>query len=220
MRIHAFRAALILALVVGLLGCGSEEPKKAPAPPPPPPRVIMDLDKALKIFAETLDEQDLNAVANASPQELEAMASAGADPSATKNRLTGKLDKAKEDQFVKSFSANLNKAKIVPEPVGVVMLDDGTLQGFSDPNRNNMKDGPNEKEIFRIQLDEKRGRVIASDPVNHFDRDRQYGFSAGGFVSGYLLGSMLGRQQASGVDTSKFASMKMSPADYHGKAKK
>jgi hypothetical protein len=166
-----------------------------------------------------LDQLDLQAIASASRSDLEEMAASGGKPGTKQAELPAKMDKAKEEQFAKAFAENLNKAKATPEPAGVVVLDDGTIQGFADPNKNGVKDG-SEKELFRVYLDEKRARLVASDTARGYNRERPCGFSASGLLTGYLIGSMLNRQRTSNFDTGKLASLPMAPAGYHGQAVK
>jgi hypothetical protein len=217
MAMKLLKCVCVLALCTGLSGCGSDQPPGMSSTGAVPARPqTVDLDKVLKILSETLNDLDVKAISQASPEELQDMGSKKLETADNKPKLTGKLDKAKEEMFVKDFAANLNKAHLINEPIGVSVLNDGTILGFADPNGNNVKDA-NDRDLFKVMLDEKGGRLIASDGSNRYHRDQHYGFSPFGFFAGYLMGSMLSRQQVSGFDTRRFSSMQMSPQGYHGK---
>ena len=89
------------------------------------------------------------------------------------------------------------------------MLDNGTLEGFEDPNKNNKKDS-GEKTLFKLYVDKKRDRIIATDTIQGRHRDHSLSSGLGGLMIGYMLGNMLNRQSSSGFDTRQFEQMKMS----------
>jgi hypothetical protein len=114
--------------------------------------------------------------------------------------------------FVERFATRLNQAGLSKDPIGVVMLGDGAVEGFRDLNNNRSKDG-GEATLFKIELDKERNRLIATDTQNNHHRSSGY-HMGGGFFTGYLLGSMLGRQHYSGVQPNRFSNMKMSDNRY------
>jgi hypothetical protein len=124
------------------------------------------------------------------------------------------LNQGEEEPFLTRFPGRLNKARVLSRQITVSLLPNGVILGFIDANNNKVKDGQ-EEDIFRISVDQQRGRVIASDGKNAHHRDYQYGNFLDGFFTHYLLGTMLSRQQQTGFDSSKLADVKMSAAGYH-----
>jgi hypothetical protein len=149
---------------------------------------IVDLNKVLDIFQATLNELDGKDVAAAKAD--------GEDGEAKKEEVVGievvkEEDKAKQEEFVALFRTKLNAAKVSSTPVGVMMHESGAIKGFADTDNDKVKDA-NEKELFTIEIDEARNRVIASDGGGHY-RDHRY--RGGGFFTGYMIGSMMGRNR-------------------------
>ena len=111
-------------------------------------------------------------------------------------------------EFAIIYTNNLNAAQppMHTGPVAVAPQADGSFSVFDDKNSNKeLDDG--EKELFKIEVDEVNGRLVAS--AESYVRDR--GFSGGGLLMGYLIGSMLGRQRTAGANpSSKKASARMS----------
>ncbi len=212
-------AAICIGLLAGLSGCGKDSGQETKAPAPKKSVEVIDLDKVLKVLTETMDEMDLERIAGASDSELAAL---GEDSSKTGKQTLSppmRIDEASEQKFLKKFADNLNRGKLVSEPIGVAMLPDGSIQGFTDKNKNMKKEG-SDKDLFKIQIDHQRGRIVASDTVHNYHRDHHYGHPFGGFFSGYLLGRMMSQQHSAGVDTSRLSSMPMSPKGYHDGAVK
>lgn len=183
---------------------------------------VVDLNKVLDIFEQTLIELD---GADASDVDVTAIASSangdvvsgdapvGADPALTS-------DPAKGQEFLAAYRANLNEAKLVSKPVGVLFDETGTIVGFSDPNDNTTQDA-GESKLFTIQIDAERGRLIASDMSNNH-RDHSYRPS-GGFFMGYMMASMMGRQGSyySGARSGlkpDLGKTQISPKNYHSSA--
>lgn len=211
MRFKLFFLALCAGVIVGLIGCGGGAPPGGDLVKSAAKADKIDLDKVLKILTETLDEMDLQMISKASDKELDQMASQTAPTEKGKPAAVKTMDKEKEQAFLSKFASKLNNARLISEPIGVVMLPDGTIQGFADRNSNGVKDGSAEKELFKVQLDQQRNRILASDTSNRY-REHSYGFSPGGFFTGLLLGTMLNRQRATGFDASKFGSVRTTPA--------
>ncbi|MCA9566535.1 MAG: hypothetical protein KC656_01790 [Myxococcales bacterium] len=123
-----------------------------------------------------------------------------------------------EAMFLKTFAANLNKSKETigyGKPLGVAFEKDGSFLGFEDPNGNMTKDA-GEKDVFKVEVDWERERLIATD-LQHKDyhRDHTYRPSGMGFFGGYMVGRMLGGQTSAGITSSRFSSMTMKPSGYH-----
>ena len=143
---------------------------------------VPDLDQALNVAAESLVQFENS---NADITEQNAM-----------------------DEFAVVYTNALNASQpaIHTGPVGVAPKADGSFSVFDDPNSNKLADS-GEKELFLVEVDEENGRLVAS--AESYVRDR--GFSGGGLLMGYLIGSMLGRQKSSGATPGqKKASPKMS----------
>jgi len=216
MKSHLLATLVLAGLAVALSGCifGGDEPPPKPAPPIKPAAII-DLDKVLNALTETLDETDLEKITKAGDKELEALA-ARPGPTAKGPIPPAKdLNQEAEGAFLGRFVNKLNAARLWSQPIGVVILGDGRIQGFADPNRNNQKDGAGEKELFTITLDEQRGRLVAFDPINNFYRAYNYGFPDRSFFSGYLLAAMLKRQKGAGADVAGLAAATIAPPGYH-----
>lgn len=207
-------AIVCTGIIIGVMGCGSGFPPSNDPLSSGSRTDHVDLDKVIKILTETLDEMDLQTIAGASDKDLEAMANQKPEDKG-KLRPVKALDKDKEQAFLKKFGEKLNQAHLIPDPIGVTMAANGAIQGFVDKNKDGLKEGTGERELFKIQLDAERQRIIASDATNTYHRDHRYGFSPTGLIMGYLLGSMLNRQQASGFDASRLGQTKMSPEGYH-----
>jgi len=210
MRFRLLFLALCAGVIIGLIGCGGGAPPSGDLLKGAAKVDKIDLDRVLKILTETLDEMDLQMISKATDKELDQMAAQTASADKDKPAAGKTLDKEKEQAFLSKFAAKLNKAQLISEPIGVAMLPEGTIQGFVDLNNNGVKDGAAERELFKVQLDQQRNRILASDASNRY-REHQYGFSPGGFFTGLLLGTMLNRQRTTGFDASKFGSIQTTP---------
>jgi len=212
---HVAMSALVV-FVLALFGCGDE--------PPPGPKIkapvrkvqIVNLDKVLDKFFEALDETDLEIIAGADDNRINRMAMGQSTDGVAALATVKRLPKAEIGVFINKLGSALARAKLVSAPVGAVFLPDGTVIGFVDKNRNKRREGKSEKALFKIILDEPRGRVIASDlKKNGYNRDRKYGKAPKGLFSTSFLGLMLNRQQTAGFDTATLGSLKMAPPGYH-----
>lgn len=181
-----------------LTGCGSDNVD------------VVDLNKVLDAVALVLAETDgkgagesvaVNASAEVDSQEMMLQA---VDPT--------KQDAEKEKEFLTKLAATMNDLKVMQAQVGVSMTAGGEINGFLDPNGNNIQDVGETKE-FTVTIDVANSRLVASDNNGHH---RPYGFRPGGFMTGYLLGSMLGRQNSFyGGAAPSVSSAQMSPQNYH-----
>lgn len=210
MRIANTLLGLALLIIVG--GCQSQAVN------------IVDLNKVLDIFQATLNELDGTDVAKAKVDGGDDAAVDGEAEEAPKADVVGievvsEEDKAKQAEFVTLFRTKLNAAKVSAVPVGVTMDESGAVKGFADANNDNVK-AAGEKELFKIEIDEQRNRVVASDGGGHY---RDHSFRPGGFFTGYLLGSMLSRNRGyySGARSNMkpdYGSKQMSSKNYHSSA--
>lgn len=134
--------------------------------------------------------------------------------------VTDEAEKAKDDKinvFVKQYTKELNDAKLMKDPVGVIHSSgDGSFLGFTDKNSNNKKDS-GEKDLFKVEVFADEGKLIASDLVHReYRRDRH--FSGTGFLAGYLVSRMMFGQRSAGITSSRFRNMSMSKPGYHKSA--
>ncbi|MCO7224605.1 hypothetical protein [Pleionea sp. CnH1-48] len=114
-----------------------------------------------------------------------------------------KDDKA-VDAFVKELASNMNKAnpKVYADPVGIMTKEDGAFVGFQDPNQNMVKDS-GEEDLFTVEIDSEKNRLMATDATGAM---RDHSFSGAGLLAGFILGSMLSRQRAAGVNPKSLSS--------------
>lgn len=166
---------------------------------------VVDLNKVLDVFQATLDRLD--------GEDKEAAQAEALEPVAEE-------DQEKTKTFADAFAKDLNEAKLLSKPIGVEVAQSGTIEGFQDLNKDNQR-AAGELTLFTIDVDQERGRVIASDTAGH-NRDHQYRPRFGMFT-GYMLGSMMGRSNNyySGARASlkpDFSSKQMSPKSYHASA--
>jgi len=195
---------LCLGLLTAICGCQSVSVD------------VVDLNKVLDLFQESLTELDGEQLAEAKAD--------GADGETQEQGVVGieavdVEDDAKKEEFLTVFRTKLNAAKLVAKPIGAVFHESGSVNGFVDLDKDNVQDA-GEKELFKIQIDEARGRIVASDGAGHH-RDHRY--RSGRFFTGYLLGSMLGRNRSyySGARSSMkpdFSKTQMSSKSYHKSA--
>jgi hypothetical protein len=208
-----------LVLILALFGCSSSPEQTQPVKSVTQDESI-DLDRVLDAWADTLERMDLDKIANATNKQLDAMAARPDTPVDENVMPVNKLDEANDRQFVGKFALALNRATLSSQPIGVIILPNGAVQGFSDVNRNKTKDGDDEGEIFLIQLDRDRGRLVASDNRNQIHRDLNYGDVPRGLFTAYLLGSMLNRQHTTGFDETEFEAIEIAPRGYYRTAKR
>jgi len=182
-----FSLLLVCLLFVSFsMGCGSDEVVE-----------VIDLNRVLDVMTATLDEL------KSTPVE-------GAETTTTKTL-------AKEDiaLFLRQFEKNLNAAKLLSTPIGAGMSKSGAITGFTDQDKNGIRDG-SDKLLFTIEMDGEGERLIATDIQNQYRRDTHYsGGGMGGFFTGYLIGSMLMGQRSMGYPPSRYSNMKMSSPNYH-----
>jgi hypothetical protein len=179
---------------------------------------VVDLNKVLDALAVVLDE---SASPDAAAVKADAVGTDG-QPAAGAN-LTAipptQQDPAKEAAFLQKYANKLNEVKAMSSQVGVAMAPGGEILGFKDPNGNNVQDMGETKE-FTVTIDLDNNRLVASDNNGHH---RPYGFSPSGMMMGYMLGSMMGRQNsfyggAAAAARPNFNGTPMSSPDYHKSA--
>jgi hypothetical protein len=173
-------------LTILLAGCSSDSVE------------VVDLNRVLDVMADTLDQTQAKM-----GSEFEGNSE---DPVVRQEYM---------EQFNVLYAENLNAAKLMSTPVGTSVQSDGSISGFNDPNQNMTMDG-SERQIFIVEIDAERNRLIATDTQNGYHRD--HGFSMAGLAAGMLIGHLLSRQRAAGITGSRFSNMTMSPKNYHSSA--
>jgi len=106
--------------------------------------------------------------------------------------------------FTEELGVNLNSAnpRIFEGQIGLSPQTDASIYAFEDKNFNKeMDDG--ELGLFIIEIDGENSRVIASSRSGAVN---DHHFSGTGILTGYLIGSMLGRQRAAGINPKSLAS--------------
>ena len=164
-----------------------------------PPTEVVDLDNVLDTFTDTMGmEQDSGA------------------PPITPIEPGSQESEAQTDEFMTQFAQALNESSVSQQPVGVDMREDGVIEGYSDLNSDGTKSAQ-EPVLFDIEVDVEQNRVIASQTVEGDTYHRDHSYFPGGIFTGYLIGSMLGRQMAYGAGP-RYANTRMSPRNYHASA--
>jgi hypothetical protein len=174
------------ALTVLLSGCSNESVE------------VVDLNRVLDVMVDTLDQTQAKM-----GSEFQGNSE---DPEVRQQFM---------DNFNVLYAENLNAAKLMSQPIGTSVQSDGSISGFIDPNQNMTMDG-SEKQIFIVEIDSERNRLIATDTQHGYHRD--HGFSMAGLATGMLIGHLLSRQRAAGISSSRFSNMNMSPKNYHSSA--
>jgi len=199
------------SLLLFSVGCGSQNVD------------VVDLNKVIDALVAVLDEKGAAKGIDAGTATI-AASDGNAEVSSTAEIQALEPDKqnpALESSFLKSYTDKLNEMKAMNTTVGVSMTAGGEIIGFKDPNQNMIQDLDETKE-FSVTIDPANNRLVASDN-NGYHRPHSYGFSPGGMMMGYMLGSMMGRQRSyySGpMSPAKpsFNNTPMSPANYHKSA--
>ena len=186
------RIWLIGAVSVGLVACGGSDANVE----------VVNLNKVLEVMNKTMDKMQKEVAASGDSKV---------------NKDDPAVRKAFMEKFNLEFAKDLNDAKIMSTPIGTEVKNDGAIEGFADLNKNMKQElGQGEKSLFKVEIDGPRNRLIATDLQNGYRRDS--GFSAGGFLTGMLIGHLLGQQRSAGVSPNKHANTKMSPSGYHSQA--
>jgi hypothetical protein len=109
--------------------------------------------------------------------------------------------------FEQEFHQDINKArpKLHPQTIGVKLQNDASVIGYNDKNSNAIQDG-GEKLLFKVEIDQEGGRLLASEG----QQVREHR-GASGFFMGYLMASMIGRQRSAGVRPNSFKNRTVTP---------
>jgi hypothetical protein len=101
------------------------------------------------------------------------------------------------------LAANYNTAQppLHSAEISVQPREDASLLAYEDGNKNDTVD-EGENALFLIEVDGEQSRIIATSGTGAVN---EHHFSGTSLLAGYLIGSMLGRQRAAGVNPSKLA---------------
>lgn len=138
---------------------------------------------------------------------------------AYEDSLQGREEKNPDDAFL-GFTAQLADSYNAATPplhdqkIGTNPQNDASVLAFEDTNDNQTMD-EGENALFLVEIDGENSRVIASSNSGAVNEHR---FSGTGLLAGYLIGSMLNRQRASGA-SSRVASKKPISASQAARAR-
>ncbi|MGH1331712.1 MAG: hypothetical protein ACRBBK_12585 [Paracoccaceae bacterium] len=116
------------------------------------------------------------------------------------------------DENMAEFSGFLTQVlnsepPVYPKTIGMNVQADATFLGFADANADGIQnDG--EGKVFTVEIDEENGRLIATDIAGNSSGLR---FSGTGFLTGMLLGNLIGRQRGAGISASSFNNRSVTP---------
>lgn len=99
---------------------------------------------------------------------------------------------------------NQSQPSIYQGNIGVSPQTDSSLLAFDDANANKTFD-EGESLLYLIEIDGEKSRIIASSRSGAVN---DHHFSGTSLLAGYLIGSMLSRQRASGVSSKSLANKK------------
>lgn len=147
----------------------------------PPPEI--DLEAVLEVTRESLLEADA-----ASPEgEI--------DEAGSREALLGLAD-----VLERNYNARI-PALYEASPISVAARSDASLMAVADTDGDREPD-EGELPLWLIEIDGENARIVATGRSGEV---RESGFSGTSLLAGYLLGSMLSRQRAAGVNTAALA---------------
>jgi hypothetical protein len=186
-------------VIVVLTGCGTSSDRVE----------VIDLDKVLEVWDEVTKTPLEGVKAEAEPGDaLDADA---------------KEDTRAMAKLLVAFEQKLNERKLINGRIGARLKDSGSIQGYRDLDSDSTMD-PGEKELFAIQIDAERERIVATSTVYEetYRRDRYYRRHHHGMGGILFYSWMLGRQNRYYSHPSRtrprFGSMAMAPQNYHKSA--
>lgn len=133
--------------------------------------------------------------------------------SATDQGVTGTAEEpilADEDtmaMFTGDFEMAINQQPaLYNAPMGVELQGDGSFLGYEDANGDG-EQGMGEDDLWTLEIDEANDRLVLTT-----EGEQRYGFSGigTGLIAGAILGNMMGRQRAAGVNPGRFSSANVS----------
>ncbi|MGB0900098.1 hypothetical protein [Halocynthiibacter sp.] len=121
------------------------------------------------------------------------------------------FDSISEDQmgeFTGYYTSVLNaEPRFYAKNLGLTIQADAMFLGFADANGNGIQDD-GEGKVFTVEIDEANNRLIATDVAGNSSGLR---FSGTGFLTGMLLGNLLGRQRGAGIAANSFNNRNVTP---------
>lgn len=112
-------------------------------------------------------------------------------------------------------SYNAAQPPIYAETITVMPREDASLVAYVDKDGdNNLTDA--DEALYMIEVDGENSRIIATSGSGAVNDHR---FSGSGLLTGYLIGSMLSRQRASGVNSKSLANKKTQTAKQAAKSR-
>lgn len=232
---HGILCAIVAAGALLATGCSSSTDSTGEAVK----LFAVDLDAVLDSFEVAVKTKDPKpaakpaATASAAPASA-AAASAGsaaagsvasAAPASAAPAAEVAEDADKTKLFLSTFAGELNKRSVDPtKQAAVYIRDDGAIEGFRDVNKDGTRQKASEMQLFWLEIDAPRKRVIVSQKIGSENYRRPYRTSglAYGLMGGYILGRMMGRQRGyysrPGRTRPRYGTMKMNKKGYHKSA--
>ena len=114
------------------------------------------------------------------------------------------MEKVGEEEM-KQFTAFLTGVmnadpRFYDDPIGLELMQDASFKGFADKNGDGIQDS-GEAKIFTIEIDGENRRLIATDTASGSGSHLGMGT---GFLAGMLIGNLMNRQSAAGVQRGAF----------------
>ncbi|MGH1420460.1 MAG: hypothetical protein ACRBEQ_01465 [Hyphomonas sp.] len=120
---------------------------------------------------------------------------------AKSNASSTTLSDSQVEEFGMFLAEVMNtEPRFYDDQLGMKVQEDALFLGFKDSNANGIQDS-GEKKVFSVEIDAENQRLIATDETGESVGHR---FSGTGILTGYLIGSMLGRQRAAGITPNSF----------------
>jgi len=111
-------------------------------------------------------------------------------------------------EFIDYYTKVLNaEPRFYAETLGINIQDDASFLGFVDPNSSGIQE-EGEGKLFTVEVDEANNRLIATDVAGNSSGLR---FSGSGFLTGMLIGNLIGRQRSAGIGASSFNNRTVTP---------
>ena len=111
-------------------------------------------------------------------------------------------------EFTEYYTSVLNAdPRFYDKTLGLDVQADATFLGYADANANGVQD-EGEGKVFTVEIDEENNRLIATDVAGNSSGLR---FSGTGFLTGMLLGNLLGRQRGAGISKGSFNNRSVTP---------
>lgn len=236
---HGILCAIVAAGALLATGCSSSTDSNGEAVK----LFAVDLDAVLDSFEVAVKTKDPKPAAKPAPASAASAAPASAAAASAGSAAAGSVASAapasaapaseaevaedgdKTKLFLDTFAGELNKRSVDPtKQAAVYIRDDGAIEGFRDVNKDGVRQKASEMQLFWLEIDAPRKRVIVSQKIGGNAYRRPYRTSGLGYglMGGYILGRMMGRQRGyysrPGRTRPRYGTMKMSKKGYHKSA--